>query len=526
MAAPWEQYQSAAPDESGPWAQYAAPSQPASKPVKIGQDAFADTLRGELQNADWLTRNIAGAGSAVVNAWEGLKGLAGQTDERQVAAQNIIADEAPIGNIAGNVAMLAPTMAIPGAATARGASLVGGATGAALTPGDLAERAKAAAFGAGGGAVGAGLSRLGARYGAQAPANEAQTELLRREGVALTPGQQAGGVVKALEDKATSVPFLGDVIQQARRRGVEDFNRAAIERATLPGMSVEGVGQGAIQDLRQGLGQAYDELLPKLNFKPDEQFVSDLQRLREMADLLPKKAGMHGKEINQFEQILDRQLIKRMTPQGNMSGETLKTAESEIGRLAAGYKADPSFDNRQLGDALSELQNVIRQNLTRTNPQYADELSAINNAYANFKRVQRAGAAIGSQEGVFTPAQLRNAVKAMDKSKDKRAFSEGTARLQDLADAGQTVLPSKVPDSGTPGRLMSNVFSLSGLLSSAGGAAAALPALLAYSRPGAAAINATMRGSGRLARGAGRAAGAAPGAAAVGGITLADLLAR
>lgn len=50
-------------------------------PLKIGKEAFGDTLRETLRNTDWLTRNIAGAGSAViVNAAEGIKGLVGKTE--------------------------------------------------------------------------------------------------------------------------------------------------------------------------------------------------------------------------------------------------------------------------------------------------------------------------------------------------------------------------------------------------------------------------------------------------------------
>ena len=77
----------------------------------------------------------------------------------------------------------------------------------------------------------------------------------------------------------------------------------------------------------------------------------------------------------------------------------------------------------------------------------------IDKAYANFKRIQRAAAGVGTEDGVFTPAQLLSAAKAMDRTKDKRAFSEGTALLQDLAAAGKEVMPSKIPDSGTAGRM-------------------------------------------------------------------------
>ena len=51
------------------------------------------------------------------------------------------------------------------------------------------------------------------------------------EGIGLTPGQNAGGWLKSMEDKATSIPLVGDVINSARRRGLTEFNAAAIERA-------------------------------------------------------------------------------------------------------------------------------------------------------------------------------------------------------------------------------------------------------------------------------------------------------
>jgi hypothetical protein len=57
-----------------------------------------------------------------------------------------------------------------------------------------------------------------------------------------------------------------------------------------------------------------------------------------------------------------------------------------------------------------------------------------------------------NNEGIFTAAQLQNAVKAGDKSVGKGAFATGNALMQDLSGAGQRVLGSKYPDSGTAGR--------------------------------------------------------------------------
>ncbi len=64
-----------------------------------------------------------------------------------------------VGNLIGNVALAAPTMMIPGANTVTGASLIGAAFGGATQDGSLAERAKAATFGAAGGAAGVGLGK-------------------------------------------------------------------------------------------------------------------------------------------------------------------------------------------------------------------------------------------------------------------------------------------------------------------------------------------------------------------------------
>ena len=84
---------------------------------------------------------------------------------------------------------------------------------------------------------------------------------------------------------------------------------------------------------------------------------------------------------------------------------------------------------------------------------------------------------IYAEEGVFSPAQLQNAVRAMDKSKDKARFAEGKALMQDLSESGKTVLGSKVPDSGTPYRTMAGILASGGAgLSGYPGIAAGLAA--------------------------------------------------
>lgn len=459
-----------------------------STPLKIGKDAFPDILREELKNAGWLGRNLAGAGSAVVNAYEGLKGLVGKTDPDQVEAQKIIAESAPVGNIAGSVAMLAPTALIPGANTLTGAATIGAVTNALTTPGGVTERAKAGVFGGMGGAAGAGLSRLAGRAAPAVASPGAST--LARESIQLTPGQYAGGALKNLEDKATSWPVVGGIINNARRRGVEDFNRAAINRATLPGMTVDGVGNQAIADLRRGLGDAYDATLANLSADALEpQFVQRIASLRSMVSALPER------EQRAFDAILEREIGGRMAPNGRINADNLQAVKSGLGEQATNFSGATDGYQRQLGQAIKQAEAELRDLVMRSNPQNAQELQAIDAAYANFKRLQRAASSVGTEDGVFTPAQLHNAAKAMDRTKDKRAFAEGDALMQDLTSAGKAVLPSKVPDSGTAGRLLSNVWSPTGALSTLAGLLLGLPAAAVYSRAGSRAINGATAGA-------------------------------
>lgn len=120
-----------------PWAElngrYAvekSDSQPVaqSKPLKIGADAFPDILKQELQSANWLTRNIAGAGTALSNIYEGAKQFVGAGDANKIAANKIIEQEAPVGAFAGNAALTSIPFGMVGSGV-RAAGAVGAGYG-------------------------------------------------------------------------------------------------------------------------------------------------------------------------------------------------------------------------------------------------------------------------------------------------------------------------------------------------------------------------------------------------------------
>lgn len=373
-----------------------------------------------------------------------------------------------VPRIAGNVlspSNLAVASRLPQATSLLGRVATGATAGGffgamqPVTQGDFAEeKGRQIKTGA---AAGAALPlATGAVARVVRPNTSPQVRQLMSEGVTPTPGQVLGGASQRAEQALTSLPVVGDAIQAGQRRAIQEFNKAALNRAlkpigeTLP-KNME-VGNRAIQYVSERLSRAYNRLLPRLAVVADDQFTNQVQSLRGLTQNLPNA------QKEQFERILQNEVIKRFTPQGRMSGETMKNVESKLGELIRGYSRSPDYDQRALGAALRETQATLRNLVERGNPQLRGELSRINEGYSNFLRIQNAASRLGSKEGVFSPAQLRGGVRSMDPSKGKSQFARGSAQMQDLATSGESVLGSRVPDSGTPFRAIMNLGALGG----------------------------------------------------------------
>lgn len=448
----------------------------------------------------------AGMGKAISDTGLGLKQLASYVvpgmDSAAVTREVIEArqrdkpltdtGEGLAGDIAGNVGMaLLPGGVLKGAsAAARGAGAtrvaetlssaggtmlapksipsalaVGGGLGVVQPAESAAERVTNTLVS--GGITGAAQAAPRAVGRMLAPKTNPEAKALIDEGVSLTPGQIMGGAAQRAEDGLTSVPVLGDAIKAAQRRGIESFDTVAINRSLEPiGKSLpRGMkGHEAVAFAQDALGEAYDALLPRMKGElnaaapvnalpaaagqmPAPTLMQELDSIRQLgANLPPDQAG-------QLNRIIDNEVIKRFTPQGLASGETLKQIESKLGKMAAQFGRSDNYDVQTLGDAVQEVQAALRRMVENVNPGHGKELKAINEGWANFKRIQKAAASVGAKDGVFTPAQLHSAAKAGDKSKDKARFAVGEALMQDLSKAGKSTLSPTVPDSGTPFRL-------------------------------------------------------------------------
>lgn len=274
--------------------------------------------------------------------------------------------------------------------------------------------------------------------------------LLKSKGVDPTIGQTLGGWANTTEQKATSMFGVGDSIRTAREGARNQFNRAVLNDAVESvGGKVDDIGTAGVKRAGDIVSGAYDDALKGLN-----GVTLDQTGKAQLANLQAMSANMPDTTRNQFNRIINNIVMKRMSPKQGMTAETFKQVESELGSRAATYGKSMQASERELGDALLEAQNILRQQAARQNPAYAEALTKANQAWAKLVRVE--GAAKGSvvSDGVFTPGQYLGAIKSASKSVRGRDFSRGTALGQEFGAAGQRVLGNTYPDSGTAGRMI------------------------------------------------------------------------
>ena len=337
---------------------------------------------------------------------------------------------------------------------------IGGATGFGTAEGGLADRLEGGAIGAGVGALtGAAGQRVVDRFARGAVGTDTTAaRQLSREGVQLTPGQMlqemplVGGFIRGTEDRLAGMPLIGDAIQGARTRGLETANMAAAQRGLTPiGETIPSKiapGYEAVEYVQDRLGQAYGDILSRVSPTVDAPLQTGIAQI-----LADAPASMGQARAEQLAEILSSRVMRNVDPAtGAISGQEFKRIETVLGQQQRELARALDGDQRALGQALGDIRGEFRDALARQYPAEAPRLQQINTGYANLVRVEDAAGSAGaiSREGVFTPAQLANAVRRNTGSRSQRG--SGTGLMRDLATNMGEVLPSTVPDSGTAGR--------------------------------------------------------------------------
>ncbi len=372
----------------------------------------------------------------------GLPGAMAAADANDAAR----ADNTRTGfQLAGNIAGTAPTMALPG-----GAAVQGAAGGALLTDArdGMGVARDAIVGGVGGKVADLGLQGLANTV---APTVNNYVSRLTGAGVPLTPGQVAragktklGNAVAWAEDKATSLPFVGPMIVNSRIEGLDKFNRAFTERVLKPiGVSLPDTvqtGNEAVAFAQDAVRKAYQAVIPQTRGKVDNTFLTRTVATKARANLPQEQAAA-------LDDVLKREVGQMFDAAGDFTGKRTGQVLDRLDKLGASFRKSQNTYERDLGEAIGSIRSHVIDLVRRNNPQAGKELQAANAAHANLVRLEKAVA--NTAEGIATPAQFRSAVVRSDRSARNRQAAGGRALGQDLAKAGEAVLPSKVPDSGT-----------------------------------------------------------------------------
>jgi hypothetical protein len=462
----------------------------AERTAKIKQDAntYAGENVGEMSTT---MKVLGGAKHALDKAALGVKGLlpqfvqdAGDSVDRYFGAGGVnreLVDQgnafvgqagtpARVGQIGADVAMtIAPgaagmrlanagISALPRAAQMIGtggilpAAATGAAINAAIDPDNRGQAALTGAIGgAAGQAIGTGITRLAG--GAFTPTREARA--LMNQGVQPSVGQATGGRLNAWEQRASSMPFLGDLVDSARIRPLDEFQAAVLRRAT-------GAAANNIDDANAAVSRSYDAVVPSMRPTPDAvmRVQNSVRNAANNPELTPDRlAALQG--------IVNRDFANF----GRLNGEGIKRLDSDLGFTARRYAGGSPAD-QTMGDEVYNVIGALREGIETGLPQDMRGLhQQANAAYRAMVPINKAA----SQR-----ADERIMPRALQKALARQQNADVTRAAQDpLVDPAVRVLSNSVPDSGTAGR-MNQSNSLAMLL----GGVAAIPAAPFSTRAG------------------------------------------
>lgn len=333
--------------------------------------------------------------------------------------------------------------------------------------------------------VGSFAAPLGMAAAAKAlsPNVSEEMRLMLKAGLTPTPGEQTGGFLKRLE----RYPVFRELTSSAQIRSHDSVSTAATNLALRPldasnpikGKNHRGQEMNGFQKYEKAdsiASRAYDEVLPKLSVKYDYPMHREwlLQRSTLDDDIAPL-----------MQKIYDKTIVKVVEKDGSITPENMKMIDSQLGDLARKAIKDTAIEREGMHDAIRNLQGIVRDSVTRQNPEHAPQLQRINAAWNNLVRIGDAVERAKSTNGLFSPEQLQTSVARMDASLKGKAFKTGRAAMQDVS---QSVVDTvgggrnaSVPWGAVRGTLAggAGLAGIGGTAMVAGGAPLAIPAAAA-----------------------------------------------
>jgi hypothetical protein len=420
-----------------------------------------------------LDKFRAGVGKAFVDIGRGAGQLVGAVSRDDVAESRKLDSSlmntgaGVAGNLAGNVALLAPTAMIPGAATIPGAAAIGAATGALQPSVSTQETMTNMALGGAGGAAGQAIANKvpgllrgrvdTAKAGQAANAQKfAAARAGAKEGYVIPPADLEPG---ALSEAVSGLSGKIKTAQVASQRNQQVTDRLAREAIGLK--AGDELSSDTLQAIRnQAAAQGYAPIRSAGTVQADQQLGTALDAIvatrKGASRSFPGlgKTNMHGKPVDEVVDLVDALRVKQFD-----AGDAIDATKVLRETADKAYRAG----DRELGKASKGAADAIEGMLERHlqaagNP---DALKAFRDARTLIAKTYSVQKGLNAQTGNVSAQSLaKELAKGRPLSGELRTVAEtGQAfpkATQSLKEAPKQLSPLDFAVAATSGAATGN----------------------------------------------------------------------
>lgn len=394
---------------------------------------------------------LAGAGKAMVDMARGAQQVAGFGD--QAALQTRIDEskrlDAPLmgtggglaGNVLGSVAATLPTIAIPGANTLTGASLLGATMGALQPVESGGSRGENIAYGTAGGFAGQSAGNVIGRAlrpvrHALGEADQGLLALATREGIPTSAANKTGSKwLATLDSVLDNFPLAGDRNIAAKANQHAKWTAALLTRAGLDG--AEEASPSALMAARSALKDSYDDILGRnTSVRLDHPEV--------MAALDEAQ-----KRINDFTPGAAKSALKKalaLVKKGEISGDEYKAVFATVRDQADDAFKGKGGGSTSLGRVLEKVRDSMKIAWEKSaSPEDVAALAQTDKRFAVLKAIEKS-----TKDGKVSPKLFFNEMER--RVPEIMKYGAGDQDVANIARIGKRFVAESIPDSGTAQR--------------------------------------------------------------------------
>jgi len=334
-----------------------------------------------------------------------------------------------LGNITGE---LGQAVLLPGGTIGK-AALTGGAMGA-IQP-TLPEESKAFDIGSGAilGGLGQGavnaIGKLAKPITTQlSDAAQNAVKVLTEAGIPLDAAQKTGSALLArAKTVLDSNPFTAGFEQKSIAEQQSAFNKAILKTV---GANSDAATSNVMRDASKAINDKFENILSNNNVALTDDIVKRIADIQISASDAEKKPIVN----------LANRIVKNVDENGAITGQNAYSIYKDLNRYASNADSELAYQARQLRSTLLDgINNSLND----------EDRIALTKARTQFRNMKLIEGAIDKEgAGDISASKLAN-VLGQKANRQSSIYGRGDQELVNLAQAGNMLLKSKIPDSGT-----------------------------------------------------------------------------